>query len=789
MYQYSRLIICALVQCLVWCFSTQVFAQKINGFVYDKETHEPLIGVTIVDTISKAGVISNEYGYFNFPANTGCISLSYIGYDKQFLTFENDTTLSISLNKSAIDLETVEILSYSSLNETNSSTIITPQKLEKLPSIGGERDPLKYIATLSGVNSGREGQSAFFVRGGGLDQNLVLLDGAPIYGTGHFFSFISLINPDAIKSIQFYRGNAPVNIGGRIASTTDINFKEGNRNRISGKFDLGLINSKLLLEGPLSKKSSFMFASRVSYLELINIKKKINFNRGLERSYRGYTFFDINAKVNYDIKSNERVFLNLYFGGDLLRDLSQFYHKKELNFAKPKQFSQSFSLKYIKEINNKVFFNSVLYYSGERRKDIVFEEFNEILPADNRLVKSTNFESKLNSSINDVGLKLTADFAPNSRNYFKVGVGYIHHIFNTNNSNVVTGSNLHYSPKYDTITSNSPLSFSSEWYQFLQHNFKFNRNFEIVFGMRNTIYTQKKEVLNRMDWSITTSYTLGNNALKLNLSQNNQFSEALLQNESLLDRVVWIPTSQTYLPPVARQISIGYYKSLRQINLKTSIEGYYKTLNNLIEFEFADFYSLNKYNNWENNVIGNIEGRSYGVEFNLEYTINNFDFRMSHTLSKSDRRLPSNIEWYPFKFDLRNSLNVNMHYSFKNGWDIGLSFIYNDGIRMSIPTIMGAPNAIIDQASFFIKSRNNFQLPPNHRLDISISKKYLNKVSKREHAVGLNIYNAYNRQNASYASFKPDYVSDGVSSKIVGFTLKKIAILPILPSINYVYKF
>jgi TonB dependent receptor/CarboxypepD_reg-like domain/TonB-dependent Receptor Plug Domain len=783
--------------------SLKITAQSVmSGYVLDEKSHEPLIGAVLFDSINQTGVTTNEYGYYRFFIQNSTINLriSYIGYQAQNLTFVStakDIISTIYLTPS-LSLATVTIIGN---RDDNVETIqagkvnVPLERLQNIPSIGGERDLLKALSVLPGVANGAEGTSSLLVRGGGQDQNQFVLDGANVYNTGHLLNFISIFNPDALKKVDFYKGGFPARFGGRLSSVMDVTFREGNKQKFQGNIDVGLINSKLTLEGPIGKtgKTSYLFAARTTYLDLVqfligNSPSAVRKNK--IQSYTGYTFFDINAKITHEFNDKNKLYISYYEGLDYVRFMNKESFARTFSDFSNATSNRTISTRYYKVLKPTFSMNMGINYSYNGAK---FEEYK--LSQFDKTDKGVPVYDELNGNggnfLNDVSAFLKFDYSPNAYHFLRFGLESTVHRYQAHTSDSQNRSYALDSTIFNFKTQiSNPILRGYETAAFIEDEISFNKNVSINAGIRlssfrsdNTTYTNFEPRF-ALRYSIPNWFTINATA-----AQTVQYSHALLSNEIGLDKLIWVPSSSNLLPQKANQISLGFAKQLKKWNVDVSVEGYYKYMKNLSQFIFYNDFGGNIYQNWAQNILKNGKGEAYGLEFLINKTEGKFNGMISYTHSWNNRQFDgfNESKAFPFKYDRRNILNIYGSYQLTKGWKIGALWTYNTGFRITVPNGQIVDVPFFEEKKLLYTSVNNAKMPDYHRLDLNaIHEKKLK--NGRTRTWSINLYNAYARLNPIYIFVKKGY-TEPVTKVVTPDALKGIVLLPFLPSVNYALKF
>jgi len=645
--------------------------------------------------------------------------------------------------------------------------------VKTLPVLLGEVDIMKTIQLMPGVQSGSEGTGGLYVRGGGPDQNLILLDGVPVYNASHLFGFFSVFNADAIQSMSLIKGGFPARYSGRLSSVLDIRMKEGNMKKITGEVSIGLISSKATIEGPIIKdKTSFIVSARRTYLDVLAMPFIMAINNGTSA---GYFFYDINAKINHKFSDKSRIYLSSYLGND------KFYYNNKYSFSetayeekgKIRWGNITNALRWNYLVNNKLFSNITLTYSRYN-----FTTGFESSSKSNSQSYSDMFEYK--SGIDDVSGRVDFDYTPNPNNNIKFGVSEIYHTFNPG-VNVFeykeTGSD-----NLDTSFGNKQL-YSHEYSFFVEDDVKITKKLKANVGLNFSGFLVKNKNYTNLEPRASIRYLLKENiSVKASYARMSQYIHLLSNSTIGLPTDLWVPTTTKLKPEVSDQVALGGIYKLNK-KFEFSIEGFYKTMSNLLEYkEGASFFSIS--DDWQNKVIQG-KGWSYGMEFLIRKERGKTTGWIGYTLSWTNRQFDgiSFGEVFPYKYDRRHDIGIAITHHFNEDIDMGLTWVFGTGNAVTLATEKYAgmhqnKNFFSNNYVQYIETRNNYRMPNYHRLDLGVNFHKKMKHGVRTWSFGL--YNAYSRQNPFFLYF----------SKESGSTqLYQISLFPIIPSFRYNFKF
>lgn len=758
--------------------SIQTFSQNknelftISGTVKDSKTGEELIGASVfLKDTSGIGSVTNGYGFYSLtiPAHKKEISVRYLGYDDFSVTLDSfkNQTLNISLVPADKTLKEVEIKAKISEDNITTSQVsavkLDIKQLEKIPVLFGEKDILKTIQLLPGVQPASEGNSGFYVRGSGNDQNLVLLDEAPVYNASHLLGFFSVFNNDAIKDATLYKGNMPAEYGGRIASVLDIKMKEGNNKEYVIGGGIGLISSRLNIEGPIVKeKGSFIVTARRTYADLF---LKLSKNEQLRKSI--LYFYDINAKANYRLGKRDRVFVSGYFGQDKFgfQDIFSIVYG---NATATARWNHIFS--------EKLFSNT----------SFVYNEFNYTIG-----INVANIDVK--SQIRDFSLKEDLDFYLNSKNKFKFGFLSTFHT-------IVPGQVI----SKDTAQIGNIIpskNFGWENAIYAQHEVSLWNKVNINYGIRLSIFSQTgpskffkfpdEETIDTFrlqlgqfgktyvnpEPRVSVSYNFfPGMSFKTAYSRNAQNIHLLSNTTTSFPTDRWVLTTNNVKPEICDQVSAGYFASFYKDMFEVSVEGYFKWMQNQIDY--INGATLRANEAVENQLLFG-EGRSYGAEFFFKKKTGKFTGWVSYTYSRSERKFPTvnHESWFPSRFDRTHDLSIVLMYDVTPRINISATWVYYTGIAATFPIgkyVLGG------QIVPYYGNRNQDRFPAYHRLDLGATF-VLKKRGTWEHDLNVSVYNLYARKNTYSIDFKTDDNGNSYAEKSYLFR--------IVPSITYNFKF
>lgn len=770
--------------------SLLVVAQKqtLNGFVTDSVSGETIIGATITVNGETKGVASNQYGFYSITLDKGIyqISVSHISYLTQVISIDLQQDVKFNMQLISKSAAISEVVVYSKKRDANVKAAqmgkidLSISQIKNIPAFMGEVDILKAIQLLPGVGNAGEGSAGFYVRGGGADQNLIILDDAVVYNSGHLFGFFSIFNSDAIKNTSLIKGGMPAQYGGRLSSVLDVAMKDGNSNTFQGEGGIGLIASRFSIQGPLKKdKSSYILSARRTYIDILAkpfIPKSSDFNGS------GYFFYDLNAKINYRFSDKDRLFLSGYFG----RDVFDFKNSKRSFNANIPWGNSTATLRWNHVFNRQLFANTTVVYN-----DYKFN-FN---------AAQNNFELGLSSGIRDGNIKTDFDYYPSPQHKLKFGGMYTYHKFVPN---VVSG-------RQDSVIfepNNSGTKFANETAVYIQDDWELNEKFKINYGLRWSTFTQigpytrytRDADRNKLDSTVyknfepiktyggfeprlTLRYTLNDvTSLKASVNRNYQFIHLVSNSGTTLPTDLWVPSTYFVKPQLSWQYSAGIFKNFADNKYETSVEVYYKNMKNQLEYREGYTPSLNDPE--EEFVFG--KGWSYGAEFFVNKTRGKLTGWIGYTLSWTWRKFAqlNDGETYPAKYDRRHDLSVVSAYELNKKWKFGAVFVYGTGNATTLPERFYIVNGVLTQEYSKI---NQYRLVPYHRIDISATLTPEHKKNKKIQGYWVfSIYNIYSRKNPYFIYFDQTGSPYNGSLKVEAL---QVSLFPILPAITWNFKF
>lgn len=759
---------------LLLIFITTAYAQQkftISGTIRDKKTGETMIGVTVFPLeITGTGTTCNEYGFYSLTLPEGKYNMacSFIGYKTDTLTVNLNGNIKLDRYLSDNSLLIKEVVVTAEKKEDNIKRTdigverIELKEVEKLPVIFGEKDILKTIQLLPGVKSAGEGNSGFYVRGGTADQNLILLDEAPVYNASHLLGFFSTFNSDALKDVSIIKGNNPAQYGGRLSSVLDVKMKEGNNQDYNVAGGIGLISSRVSVEGPLQKdKSSFILSGRRTYADVF-LKASEDF-----KDIKLY-FYDLNAKANIWINDKNRVFASGYFGKDVLGFGDNF----GIEWG-----NATATIRWNSIISPKLFSNTSVIYSKY--------DFNIIL-------NSGGSDFNINSQIKDWNLKEEFQWFANAKNKMRFGFNTIHHTITPNR---FLG---------DAVSQEGKISRKGwENAVFVNNTTEVSKRLTLDYGLRFSSYTiLGGDTYRKYDNGILKdSVVLADNdfgkayfnpeprfqfsflvndvsSIKGGYARNTQHLHLLGNSTSSSPSDQWIGNSYNIKPEIGDQYSLGYFRNFKDSKYQFSAEAYYKDMQNQVDYKNgADLIGVG---DTESELLYG-KGRAYGVELLLKKTTGRFTGWIGYTLSKTERKINGINEnnWYVAKQDRTHDISIVGTYDLNEKWALSGLFVYNTGNAVTFPS---GKYTVDGNTTFYYTERNGYRMPAYHRLDIGAT--YTKpKRKKFESSWNFSLYNVYGRENAYTITFEDD-PDDPSRTRALQTSLFRW-----VPSVTYNFKF
>jgi outer membrane receptor for ferrienterochelin and colicin len=832
--------LCGLICC------ANVLAQNkitISGYITDRKSAETIIGATVYDSETQHGTATNVFGFYSITLNAGKHNLtySYVGCQPQTVSFDakRDTVINVELSAN-VELEEVTVTAKSresGIESTKMGSIDVPVKLiEHTPSLLGETDVLRTIQLTPGVQQGVGGASTLYVRGGNGDENLVLLDGAPVYKIDHLFGFFSVFTPEAVKKVTFYKTSFPARYNGRTSSVIDVRTKDGDMNDYHGSASIGLLTSRINLEGPIVKgKTSFSLSGRTTYISALT--------KPFMKDYKiGYWFYDVNLKLNHKFSDNDRLYFALYNGLDKMKgeetipDYSTHYIETEWNWDdrfEPKsapvadyycsklRWSNFIpSLRWNHVFSQKLFANTTISFNHYK---MLVSSVDETEWHYEDLGAQTYSSQRYDSEIKDYGAIVDFDYLPSPEHTVKFGANYTWHDFvpETTNSKF---KNTDEEEQADTTTyHNGKAVKASEVSVYADDDWQIGPQLNVGIGLSYTLFALKEKEYHSIQPRLSVKYSpLSYLSFKAAYSRMSQCVHLLTSSPIALPTDLWVPITNEIEPETADQYSVGVYSTVLP-GWEFSVEAYYKEFNNVLEYK--DGMSFMGFSGSWTDLVAAGQGWSKGIELMVQKTEGDLTGMLSYTLSKSDRQFSRSSgvndgRRFPFSYDRRHNFNIVANYRLNDHIDIDASWTFYSGARATLTNakqdiVYPADPAISSDYSIhyneycdrysgysddyfevrtdnpfytstveYVPERNNYLLPCTHLLCVGAN---FHKQKKRcERIFNLSLYNAYNAMNPSLVFFD-NYDDNGYHLEKP--RLRKVTILPIIPSFTLTYKF
>lgn len=748
----------------------------LSGNIKDAASGEDLIGATVVvKNLQNTGTTSNSYGFYSITLAKGIypVSVQFVGYETKIFSVELDANkiLNIELNEKSFELGNIIITGERADRNVSSVAMgnvkMIPGRIESIPVIFGEHDVFKTIQLTAGVKSAGEGSSGFYVRGGGIDQNLILLDEAPVYNASHLMGFFSVFNSEALKDANLMKGSIPAEFGGRASSVFDIKMKDGNQKEYGVTGNVGLISSSLTVEGPIQKdKSSFIVSGRRTYADMFLV-----FAKDEDAKNSTLYFYDLNLKTNYKINNNNRIFLSGYFGRD------KFKFSDEFGFD---WGNKTGTLRWNHNFSEKLFSNTSLIFSNYSYNINILRDL----------------DIDVRSEIQDWNIKQDFSFYANVKNTIKYGGNIIYHNILPGKITVPQGSIY------------NPLEISRrkaiEWAVYMSNQQTISEKLKLYYGLRLALFTnvgpgefyefdnegKLLETIEKENFEFVktqggleprfgVTYILNpENSLKASYNRIYQFLHLLSNSTTTTPTDLWLPSSNNVKPQISDQFSFGYFRNFKNNEFESSLEIYYKDLKNQIDYKNGADLVFNTTVEAEL-VFG--RGWAYGTELTIKRNYGRLNGWLSYTWSKTMRQFDeiNQGEAFPARHDRTHDFSIVGMYDINEKLKLSATWVYYTGNAVTFPS---GRYEIDGQIVEYYTERNGYRMPDHHRLDLGLTW-IRKKTNKFESSWNFSVYNAYAQENAYYIDFRESETNPG-ETEAVQFSLFKI-----VPSISYKFKF
>ena len=785
----------------------------VSGYITDQGSAETLIGAgVLVEEAGRknpTGAVTNAYGYYTLTIPRGKVSLqySYVGYESvgMELDLQRDTTLNVVLRPSAeIKEATVVAQKDAGIQSTYLGAIDIPLvHIQRTPVVFGEADVLKAIQLMPGVQGGNEGFTGLYVRGGGPDENLILLDGVPIYNVDHMLGILSVFQTEAVKKVTLYKGSFPARYGGRVSSIVDIRTNDGNMKETHGSIGVGALTEKFHLEGPIIKdKLSYSLSARglhtVFFDPLIRLFGKRLTDDG-EEIYANYFFYDLNGKLSWRLSDSDRFFLASYNGRDQMRvkfteDESPYSGNEGFNRTKLGLGwgNNVVSLRWNHVFSSQLFANTTVAFNRYRMG------MNSGMYSQGSYYDGTryryDFDIDYISGIRDWSGKVDFDYVPSPRHLVKFGAEYLHHTFLPQTLTAVTFSEEgnEKADTRDTYGNTTPYK-GHDMSLYVEDDFSVTDRLTFNPGLHLSLFHTDGKSYWSLQPRVSAKYGWdGGWSLKAGYARMAQYVHLLSSAQISLPIDLWVPITKDIKPVTSDQFSTGvYFDGIK--GWEFSIEGYYKAMHNILEYKDGTVMIATN-TGWETKVeMG--EGRAMGLEFFVQKTAGPWTGWIAYTLSKSDRQFPSGAinlgERFPYKYDRRHNFNINVNWQVTPRIDLSATFVFATGGTTTLPvrqTAIQSPGSDGVRTADFVEHRNNYRLPASHHLNLGAN--FHRQKRHGESIWTLGVYNAYNQMNPNlvmlhYETKRPTPEAEPVTNLV----MERVTILPLVPSVSYTYQF
>ena len=749
----------------------------LSGQITDAATGESLIGANVVaDQLPNTGAVSNNYGFYSLtlPAGDYRIHFRFIGYETKTIAVNLNQNKRLDAELNATSYEIGNIVVTGERADKNVTSVemgkvqMAPKQIESIPVIFGEPDVLKTMQLTPGIKPAGEGSSGFFVRGGGIDQNLILLDEAPVYNASHLLGFFSIFNSEALKNASMMKGSIPAEFGGRASSVLDIQMKEGNLKEFGVTGNLGLISSNLTVEGPLAKdKSSFILSGRRTYADLF-----LNFANDEDIKETHLYFYDLNLKTNYKINDNNRIYLSAYLGRD------DFGYKNEFGFD---WGSKTGTFRWNHNFSEKLFSNSSFIFSNYSYNITIMR----------------NLDVEILSSIQDLNLKQDFSFYANANNTLKFGGNIIYH--SVLPGEITVNESAGFTPPAD-ISERKAI----EWAAYFANNQKVSEKLRLYYGLRLALFSnigpgefyefnQQGQLADTINLNSTkifktqgglaprfgANYLINDrSSVKLSYNRMYQFLHLLSNSTTTTPTDLWLPSSNNVKPQISDQVSLGYFRNFRNNEFETLVEVYYKNLQNQIDYKNGAELVFNSTVEAEL-VFG--RGWAYGAEIMVKRNFGRLNGWLSYTWSKTMRQFNeiNNGNPYPARQDRTHDVSVVGMYNITNKWKLSATWVYYTGNAVTFPS---GRYQIDGKTIGYYTERNGYRMPDYHRLDVGLVWQR-KKTDRFESSWTFSVYNAYARENAYFIQFREKEDNPGMTEAV------QVSLFKAIPSVSYKFKF
>ena len=796
---------------LAFCATAIGQTYTISGSVTDSASGETLIGAAVMDLRSGKGALTNDQGRFSLTLKSDSVRLrvTYVGYQPIFedLVLKSNQKRTFRMH-SSVELKTVVVTSERVDNARSSqmSAISVPiEQLKSVPVLFGEADLVKALQLLPGVQSGSEGNSGFYVRGGGPDENLFLLDGVPLYNVSHMGGFFSAFNTDAVKNVTLYKGSFPARFSGRLSSVLDVTTNNGNDKQLHGSGSIGFISAKLNLEGPLkSERTTFSLSGRRTYADfLLQPLVKRLADRRQYKLRAGYYFYDVNGKLTHRFSDRSRLFASYYMGSDVIytriRTLATDVQEQYLNFD-TRWGNIVASARWNYELTPKLFMNITGAYTRYSNNVGVAYE-TETLATDDADSQTSEFQMDYLSKINDYSLRADFDFTPNPDHLVKFGSSFIHHLFQPEvasaHLNAYSAEVMNSSFVIDTSVHSGSIR-AEEITAYAEDDWSISESVKVNYGLNLSGFSVENRFYPTLQPRLSGRVMLREGlSLKAGYAYMTQFMHLLSTTSVSMPTDLWVPVTADIAPMRAHQVAAGLFYEISAIG-DFSVEGYYKQMHNLLEYkDGATFWGSSE--SWEDKVVMG-DGWAYGVELLMQRNFGNLTGWIGYTWSRTMRLFDrpgqelNDGNPFPAKYDRRHDLSIVLSYKINDRIDLSATWVYSTGnaATLSLQEYAQAQETANEYADVDPEGwggylanpsgRNNFRMPDYHRMDLSAN--FHRSFRNCSRTINVSVYNLYNRKNPYMIYESHEHRYNGFNGALV-----QLSIFPILPSVAYTLKF
>ncbi len=783
----------------------------VSGTVTDQQTGETLIGATVFESVSGRGTTTDVNGRYSLTVKSkeAILRVSFVGYETVFDTVKQGQGRNHNYAlRPSIRLQEV-VVTAQRVNSRESSQMsaieIPVEQIKSVPVLFGEADILKAIQLLPGVQSGNEGTGGMYVRGGGPDENLFLLDGIPLYNVNHLGGFFSAFNADAVKNVTLYKGSFPARFGGRLSSVLDVTTNNGNDKRIHGNASIGFISAKVNVEGPIVKeKTTFCFSARRTYADFMLqplVRKMARDIDGKTKLTAGYYFYDLNGKLTHRFSDRSRLYAMFYMGDDdaytRVRTLSSLNEDEYLAFRNNWGNTVG-GVRWNYELTPKLFMNVSAAYTQYKNKMVVGIE--KITPRADGTEQTSTINGDYLSTVKDLTGRLDFTYQPNPDHNVQFGAYYTQHWFQPS---VVSGS-IDY---FDSIQMNQSWQMDStitedtvpagEIVAFIEDDWSINDFIKLNYGLHLSGCAVGETFYPSVQPRVSGRILLGENlSLKIGYAYMSQYLHLLSTTSISMPTDLWVPATERIKPMTAHQVAAGAFYTIPMV-VDLSVEGYYKRMSNLIEYRDGAT-ALGSSVGWEDLVCMG-DGWTYGVEFLAQRSFGRLTGWLGYTWSRTTHLFDRESQElnggkpFPAKYDRRHDISIVLTYKFSDRFDVSATWVFCTGNTATLamqkyPVASDNPddynNSRMSNTLSHVESRNNFRMPNYHRADISVNFHRQFKRKNCHRTINVSVYNLYNQKNPYLTYTSSDYTYHGYNRALV-----QLSIFPILPSVAYTLYF